>query len=178
MDKQAVRHLINQRKRQFTEQQLSRLSLAALEKVERHPKVMTAHTILLYYSMKGEVDTHDLVDRLWQQGKTVLLPRVVSDTDMELVAYTGRDHLRAVGAFHILEHVGPPVTDYRTIDIAIIPGVAFTADGKRLGHGRGYYDRLLAAMPQVYRLGLCFPFQLLPDLPTSAFDMTMDEVVD
>lgn len=88
MDKQAVRHLINQRKRQFTEQQLSRLSLAALDKVERHPKVMTAHTILLYYSMKGEVDTHDLVDRLWQQGKTVLLPRVVSDTDMELVAYT------------------------------------------------------------------------------------------
>ena len=178
MDKQAVRHLINQRKRQFTEQQLSRLSLAALEKVERHPKVMTAHTVLLYYSMKGEVDTHDLVDRLWQQGKTVLLPRVVSDTDMELVAYTGRDHLRAAGAFHILEPVGPPVTDYQAIDIAIIPGVAFTADGKRLGHGRGYYDRLLAAMPQVYRLGLCFPFQLLPDLPTSAFDMTMDEVVD
>ena len=56
--------------------------------------------------------------------------------------------------------------------------MAFTADGKRLGHGRGYYDRLLAAMPQVYRLGLCFPFQLLPDLPTSDFDMTMDEVVD
>jgi 5-formyltetrahydrofolate cyclo-ligase len=58
-----------------------------------------------------------------------------------------------------------------------VPGVAFTPDGRRLGHGRGYYDRLLPQLTRAYRLGLCFPFQLLDDLPTDENDVKMEEVI-
>lgn len=54
--------------------------------------------------------------------------------------------------------------------------MAFTLDGERLGRGRGYYDRLLAKMPSVYKMGLCFPFQVLDVLPTDENDVLMDEV--
>ena len=75
-----------------------------------------------------------------------------------------------------MEPSGEPFTDYNSIDIAIIPGLAFTQDGKRLGRGKGYYDRLLAQMPSVYKMGLCFPFQLVQDIPMNENDILMDEV--
>jgi len=177
MDKSSLRHLIKQRKRQYTEQQLSALSLAIYNKVLQHPRIRAARTILLYYSMPDEADTHALVDTLWRDGRTVLLPRVTGPTTMDLVVYTGADSLSEAGPFHILEPVGPAFTDYDVIDVAVVPGVAFTPDGRRLGHGRGYYDRLLPQLTRAYRLGLCFPFQLLDDLPTDENDVKMEEVI-
>ena len=77
-----------------------------------------------------------------------------------------------------MEPTGDPFTDYAAIDLAVIPGVAFTPDGRRLGRGRGYYDRLLAHFPQSpYLIGLCWPFQLLADLPTEPHDLTMHAVI-
>lgn len=177
MDKKAVRLTIKNEKRHYTEQQLSEWSLSLYNKVMNHPRVSSAKTLLLYYSMPDEAGTHKLVDALWRAGKTVLLPRVKDSTHMDLVAYTGPECLKAAGPFHILEPQGEPFTRYSDIEVAIVPGVAFTRDGKRMGHGRGYYDRMLALMPNTYKIGMCFAFQLLPDLPTSPYDINMDEVV-
>ena len=59
----------------------------------------------------------------------------------------------------------------------LIPGLAFTPRGLRLGRGRGYYDRLLAAHPGGIRVGLAFDCQILPDLPHSPWDIPMDWVL-
>lgn len=177
MDKKTVRQLISQRRRQLTERQLGELSLALYNKVMAHERVRAAHTLLLYYSMPGEAGTHTLVEALWQQGRTVLLPRVTGPTTMDLVAYSGRGSLQEAGPYHILEPTGSAFSRYGDIELAVVPGVAFTPDGRRLGHGRGYYDRLLPRLTHAYRLGLCFPFQLLDDLPTSPHDIAMDEVI-
>ena len=64
------------------------------------------------------------------------------------------------------------------IDLAVIPGVAFDRHGVRLGRGKGYYDRLLPLMLNAYRIGICFPFQLLEQLPSEPHDVLMNEVVD
>lgn len=177
MDKPSIRRLILQRKRQHTEQQLRELSLAAVKRLLACPQVQSAGTILLYYSMAGEVDTHDLADHLLALGKTVLLPRVIDGSNMELAVYTGRGSLRPAGAFHILEPQGRAFTDYGSISVAVVPGIAFTSDGRRMGRGRGYYDRLLPQLHHAFKIGLCFPFQLLDDIPTDSHDIPVDVVV-
>ena len=107
--------------------------------------------------------------------KQILLPVVIGN-DLELRLYTGPQDLKK-GAYGIEEPVGEPFTDYASIDLAIIPGVAFDVHGNRLGRGKGYYDRLLPRLPHIYKIGICFPFQLLEEVPTEALDVRMDEVL-
>lgn len=126
--------------------------------------------------MPDEVNTHGLIASLHKQGRRVLLPRMKNEEDLELVTYQGKLSMRLSEKYNIMEPEGEPFTEYDSIDLAIIPGMAFTQDGERLGRGKGYYDRLLAKMPTVYKLGLCFPFQILDSIPTDENDVLMDEV--
>lgn len=87
----------------------------------------------------------------------ILLPVVIGN-DLELRVYTSPADL-AIGAYGIEEPTGALFTDYATIDLVIVPGVAFDRDGNRLGRGKGYYDRLLPRIPSAYKVGICFPFQ-------------------
>ena len=136
----------------------------------------TAGTVLLYHPLPGEVDTTLLLDNAMNMGKRVLLPKVVGD-ELELRIYTP-DSLQR-GAFGIMEPIGQlfPVESYHEIDLAIIPGVAFDRHGTRLGRGKGYYDRLLSLSPNAYKIGICFPFQMLEHLPSEPHDILMNEVV-
>ena len=59
----------------------------------------------------------------------------------------------------------------------IVPGRAFTRDGKRIGRGGGWYDRLLSSSPDLYKMGVCFDFQVFDDLPIEEHDVVMDEVI-
>lgn len=193
MDKQELRKEIRNRKRQFTQDQLGELSLSAISKLRKHPKVMSAHTLLLYYSLPDEVNTHEWIDELVAEGKRVLLPVVVNDKDMVIREYTGKHDL-AEGSFHIMEPIGKlfPEEKYPEIEVAIIPGMSFDDDGHRLGRGKGYYDRFLAKLrgmeadksgrkvdksgTEVYKIGICFGFQKLKEIPFESHDILMDEV--
>lgn len=130
--------------------------------------------ILLYHSMDDEVFTHDIIEHLHHTGHTVLLPTVAGD-DLELHEYTGVSALDTCGKYNIQESNGPLFTDYDSINLAIIPGVAFTEDGKRMGRGKGYYDRLLPKL-SCPLWGLAFPFQMLDDIPTEPHDITLSKV--
>ena len=153
---------------------ITQASADVLSRLEAHPVFRTAHTLLLYYSLPDEVNTHDFI-RKWSAHKQILLPVVIGD-DLELRHYTGPADLKK-GAYGIEEPVGEPFTDYDSIDLAIIPGVAFDTHGNRLGRGKGYYDRLLPRLPHTYKIGICFPFQLVEEVPTEAQDVRMDEVL-
>jgi len=174
MRKSELRQLVRQRKRQFSQQQLAELSLPVLARLR--PLLSVASTVLLYYSLPDEVDTHAFLDELRSAGKIVLLPRVVDKGTMVLHRYTGRADL-SEGAFGIMEPVGEPFTDYAAIDVAVIPGMAFDADGHRLGRGRGYYDRFLSSVPYIYKIGVCFDFQKVEAVPVEATDVSVDVVV-
>lgn len=120
------------------------------------------------------MDTHDLIHTLHEQGYTLLLPTVEGD-DLSLHIYEG-DHKLDIGmAYGIQESQGPLFTNYSSIDLAIIPGMAFTREGARLGRGKGYYDRLLQHL-HCPLIGIAFPFQILPYIPTEPHDIAMNEV--
>ena len=100
-------------------------------RLESHALFRAAHTVLLYSSLPDEVDTHTFIRR-WEGRKRILLPVVVSDSELELRVYTGSGNMRR-GAFNIDEPAGAAFTDYGSIDLAVIPGVAFDRHGNRRG---------------------------------------------
>lgn len=176
MSKQELRQLIRQRKRHFSQQELEEMSLAVITQLMEHPLLNTAQTLLLYYSLPDEVNTHQLVETLYQQGKTILLPVVTGDSQMELRIYRGVDSMHC-GAYGIAEPTGERYLAYKDISLAIIPGMAFDADGHRLGRGKGYYDRFLTQLPDCYKIGICFAFQQVAHVPTQPTDIAIDEVI-
>lgn len=173
MLKDELRKLILQQKRQFTPQQLAQLSLPVLDRLR--PLLCEAKVILAYYSLPDEVDTHTLIQELVAEGKTVLLPKVLDDTTMELRQYAGPQDL-SEGAYHIMEPMGAPFKDFSQIDVALIPGLAFDTNGHRLGRGKGYYDRFLTAFTGK-TIGVCFDFQKVAEVPVDAHDVAVDRVV-
>lgn len=150
------------------------LSTQILAALEAHPAFRAASTVLLYYSLKDEVDTHTFVQK-WSKKKRILLPVVVGD-DLELRIYTGPEDM-ATGSYGIEEPTGELFTDYATIDFIAVPGVTFDLKGNRLGRGKGYYDRLLPRIPSAYKAGICFPFQLVEEVPAESFDIRMDIII-
>lgn len=149
---------------------------AIIHRLKAHPQVHLARTLLIYSALPDEIPTQQLIDDFLREGKTVLLPRVISDTQMELRRYTEATDLQQ-GAFGIMEPSGELFTDFGQIDVAIIPGVAFDKEGHRLGRGKGYYDRFLPLLRNTYMIGVCYPSRLLEHIPTDEHDISMDEII-
>lgn len=130
--------------------------------------------ILLYWSLPDEVQVSAVVEKLFRAGHTVLLPVVLGET-MVLKKYCGHESL-VVGPFGILQPVGDNFEDFDAIDLAFVPGRAFTTDGCRIGRGNGYYDRLLPSIKSP-KVGICYQFQIVDEIPMDLFDVKLDDVI-
>lgn len=178
MDKKELRRYIREQKRHFTPQQLGEMSLRIMSSLLSHSQVQKADSVLMYHSLPDEVDTHSALDQLLAMGKKVLLPKVVSDTEMTIHEYTGKDSLQPSEPYGILEPTTPELSIINCqLSIAVVPGMAFDRQGHRLGRGKGYYDRFLSQIPNIYKIGVCFPFQMLESIPSESTDVVMDEVI-
>ena len=148
-------------------------SAAICERVKALPEWAEARVILLFAALPDEPN----VDALWDQSKQVCLPRFRSDRTYE--AAFVRDPAGLVsGQFGILE---PPKNAVcagpSEVDVVITPGVAFDADGYRLGRGRGFYDRWLEEL-KAFRCGVGHDHQLVHDrVPHEPHDVRMGVVV-
>jgi 5-formyltetrahydrofolate cyclo-ligase len=130
-----------------------------------------ANVVLAYAAQPGEPDTDGLHGRVAADGKQLLLPRL--EGAAFVVAPVGAG--LAPGAHGIREPAGAAV-DPGTIDLVIVPGLAFTVDGLRLGQGGGHYDRFLAGLG-VPTIGVCFAEQVLDALPGEPHDVRVGRVL-
>lgn len=155
-----------------------RLSDEICRSIRLSSRWQSAQTVLLYHALPDEPNLQPLLDKGLCEGKQIILPVVVKD-DLLLKSYNGIEAMQK-GAFGILEPIGDawPESEYCTVNLAIIPGMAFDNAGHRLGRGRGYYDRLLSRLPQAYKLGVCFPFQHFTSIPYERHDIPMDKVME
>lgn len=176
MTKNDLRKHIRMLKSMYTPEQLREQSEAIITRLQSNPAFVKAKTVMMYYSLDDEVCTHSLIDILVERGKTVLLPVVTSNEEMELRRYTKANDLQG-GFFNIMEPIGEEFTNYDDIDVVVVPGMSFDTRGNRLGRGKGYYDRFLKRHPQIYKIGVCFDFQKMPGVPTEENDIKMDIVV-
>jgi 5-formyltetrahydrofolate cyclo-ligase len=174
MTKQELRAQIRATKRQHTSEQLAVFSKTICNEILSMSIFQSSHTLLLYSPLPDEVDVFPIIDNAYENGKTVLLPKVVGE-DLELHIYKGVESLER-GAFGILEPRGDIFDDFDAVELTIIPGMAFDHSNHRLGRGKGYYDRLLPRLKNAYKIGVCFPFQFLNEIPSEVHDVVMDYV--
>lgn len=175
--KKELRALVSKLKKQHTRAELQAESESIAARLQACPLFSSARTVLLYYSLPDEPDTHKIISEA-SKSKTIVLPVVTGDTTMELRVYSGEDSL-AQGAFNIMEPQGAPFEDISSIDLAVIPGVAFDKKGNRLGRGKGYFDRFLADLKRagVPTIGVCFSFQKFDTIPAEPHDIAVDQVL-
>jgi 5-formyltetrahydrofolate cyclo-ligase len=143
--------------------------------VQDAPEWRAARLVLLYRSLPGELSTVGLANAAWRQGKRVAMPRVAGPGALALHEVRAWTDLRPGGAFGIHEPL-PTLPQVRPeeVDLALIPGVAWSGDGKRLGRGGGFYDRLLPRLRLAWGLG--FDSQFLETVPTEPHDVPVARV--
>lgn len=155
-----------------------RQSGVVTERLERIVRHRGASVVALFSPLHDEVDIAPLAARL--DGVRIVLPRV-GDTPqgepcMEFYDYRADD--MADGAYGIREPQGGVACRASDIDLMVVPGMAFTRDGRRLGRGKGYYDRYLSREGfRAWCVGVCFDCQVVDDLPCEEYDRRVDEVV-
>ena len=155
-------------------------SRALAAQVIAQPPFAAAEVVLIYATMRSEVDTAAILGAALAAGKRLAYP-LVDWPARRLQPVWLRDPARLVsGRFGVPE----PPPDQRApvplakIDLALVPGLAFDPAGYRLGYGAGLYDRLLAELPPwVPTWGLAFDAQVLPAVPRGEHDLPVDVVV-
>ena len=165
---------MRQLNRALDSRQRLRASAAVFSAVERLPEFRAARTVAVFAALPDEPATDEVLAR-WASTRRVVLPRVEGDA---MRFYACRPDALVFGAFGILEPQGERPCPAGEIDLVVCPGVAFTADGRRLGRGRGYYDRYLGDPAfRGFRVGVCYAHQLVDDLPVEPHDVRMDRVI-
>ncbi len=168
--KDSIRQQIKNLKKSISESNKKEATLLVASAIEQLPCFKSASNILLYHSLPDELNTHNMINK-WSASKSIFLPRI-NNYNLEILHANNTQ----LGAFNIQEPVGSTTVPLSTIDIAIIPGIAFDINGIRLGRGKGYYDRLLC-QNKVIKIGICYDFQLYNELPSAPHDIPMDIII-
>lgn len=172
--KQSIRREIKVLKSNFDEESLKLKSNKVISRLEVHPLFKNSNAIMLFWSMKDEVFTHNLIEKIFR-SKTVILPSI-QDEILLLKEYKGKNEMVINNQFGIPEPIGNPLDESINIDLIVIPGIAFDKDLNRLGRGKGFYDKLLKTISSK-KIGICFDFQIINHVPTYTHDMKMDIII-
>jgi len=172
--KRSLRAEALRRRRAIPAEQRAEASRRICARLRTLPELEGIAGLLLYVARPDEVDVGTLMDD--PPGHChILLPRVAGDR-LEVVAHVPGEPLRP-GAFGIPEPAGADLGP-SVVDAVVVPGVAFDASGRRLGSGRGFYDRLIPTLrPGIPLIGVLLEALLVPTVPVEAHDRTMDLVV-
>ena len=169
------------------------------------PEFLAANTVMLFANLPDEIGTFSLIDKCIAMGKKVYLP-VINGDDMTVAEFTGeyrvgrydikepvvkqlgvnglvtesRDNACIVRN-SVTEPVDVLLTDREKgpehFDFVLVPGVAFSPNGYRLGRGKGYYDKFLSKYTNLFTVGVCFREQFFLDIPTEPHDVPMNKVI-
>ena len=175
MDKKALRREIREQKRAMTEEEIVLRSEKLGQLFAQSEAYRNAKTIYGYLPYNQEVRTVPMLEQALREGKRVAVPKIYGDT----MKFLYLDDLSRVekNEMGIPEPVADtPVADDRTA-LVLMPGLAFTKQGDRMGYGGGFYDRFLAEEPDHPTLALCYDFQMVDSLPTEEFDIPVDTVL-
>ena len=175
-EKKALRRAIRRRASELTPSYRERADTAIRRAIMDSERWRSAGTVFVYVSMWAEPDTRALLENALAAGKTLYVPLRRADGTLDAVRIRSLGELRP-GMLDIPE---PPADGERIgqtpIDLAVVPCVSVTRDGRRIGHGAGYYDRFLALHP-CPTLCPCYEALLSDAIPTDENDVRMDAVV-
>ena len=146
------------------------------KKVINLPEYQQAGTIFSFVSSEREVNTVPLLFDILKKGKRLAVPKCVGKGLMEAYEINSLEELRP-GKYGILEPSSScPMVEPKEIELCIVPCLACSKDGKRLGYGGGYYDRFLKRA-DFTKVALCRRRLIREDIPIGRYDVLMDKVV-
>jgi 5-formyltetrahydrofolate cyclo-ligase len=165
----------------------ARAALSAADRAERSsriatrllsfPPFRTARTVALHAALGAEADPSPLAATLIACGARLVYPRSSPGNRVLAFAEAAQGALVRGPQGALEPPPGAPEVQAAELDAIVLPGVAFSIDGHRLGRGGGYYDATLAAAPRALRVGLAFDVQLVPEVPREPHDVPLDAVV-
>ena len=175
MNKKELRSMIRTKKRAMTEAEITEKSAELVRLLLDTDLYRNTKTLYGYLPYNQEVRTVPLLEQALRDGKQVAVPKCYGD-EMRFILL---DDLSKVekGYAGIPEPIADgPVADDPTA-LVLMPGLAFDAEGHRIGYGGGFYDKFLAKEPNHPTLALCYDFQMLQELETEEFDIPVDQVL-
>lgn len=178
--KSALRKEVLHQREALTEEERSAASAEILRKIRALDEYRRAEVVLAYSGFGTELDTETFLRCVLEDGKTLVLPRVVREKkSLALHAVSDLDNDLEPGVWGIREpgaHLLP--VSLAEVDFALVPGVAFDARGGRLGHGAGFYDRLLGASTKRPNLVAgAFEAQMVGEVPVTEHDVPVDRII-
>ncbi len=127
-----------------------------------------------FYIPKGnEVDTKTMIEHAIREGKEVLLP--VTNDEISMCKFTSFFDL-APGKFGVPEPRHHVPKDHLA-EVVLVPGIVFGLCMHRIGYGKGYYDKYFKKNPNVFKIGLCYDFQVMDKLPKHEHDIPLDLII-
>jgi len=170
--KKQIRREIRSLKKFQPDEQKQLEADVVFKKIELLPEFKQAKTILIYWSMKDELPTPEIIAK-WCNQKQLLLPSIEKN---KLVL---KKYLQEVQLIQKDLGFWEPdlIENYNgSVDLVIVPGVAFDRNKNRMGRGKGYYDRFFKKYKPV-KIGVGFDFQLMPKIPVAGHDIKMDKII-
>ncbi|MEH7016543.1 MULTISPECIES: 5-formyltetrahydrofolate cyclo-ligase [Bacillus] len=177
-EKKRLRKEILQRMNALSEEQYTTLSEKIADSLYKQREWIAAQTIGITLSMEREVNTYAIIEKAWEEGKAIVVPKCNRETrTMTFRQITNFEQLETV--YMNLREPDPSITEEvsaEEIDLLLVPGVAFTRKGERVGYGGGYYDRYLVNY-KGKTLSLVFDFQIVSHIPVEPFDKAVEKII-
>ncbi len=174
-DKQELRKQLRSQARLLGNQAFGDEDMHSCQALLQTSRYLHAFRVFAYAPLSGEVDISTLLAHETDR-KRLALPVSGEDGTLTFFAVESLASL-TIGRYNIPE----PQKELEVVptekDIILVPALAYTTRGERLGRGKGYYDRYLACHPAVFSIGLCRSHQLLDHLPTDPWDCKVDTVL-
>jgi 5-formyltetrahydrofolate cyclo-ligase len=170
--KKNLREEVKARLKVLSESERIERGRRALARLLQSAEYAAARTILAYYSVDHEVDTHPLLQKCFEDGKTIGLPRTKKgDCSMRFHAINNLTADLEPAHFKFREPKAMlPLITAEQPDLIVVPGLAFDAACNRLGRGAGYYDRFLPGATNAVVCALAFECQILNNIPSQSHD--------
>jgi 5-formyltetrahydrofolate cyclo-ligase len=147
------------------------------------PEYAMAETVMFYIDVRSEVRTRHDLELALQSGKNIIVPWCNEEGELELFRLSRMDELE-IGMYRILEprselrNLPEKQVNVESLDLIMVPGVGFDRRGARMGHGKGYYDKLLQhARKDTPLIALAFECQLFDEIPVADHDIFMDKII-
>ncbi|CAG0887804.1 unnamed protein product [Cyprideis torosa] len=186
--KAVLRKVTSAKLKAMTPAQVQTFSQAVVEQVLQHDKYLLANRIACFISMPDEVDTTAIIKDVFERSRELFIPRYHTGSNrMDMLSVGSMVELQSLPetSWGIKQHPtnfqAPDALQTGCLDLILVPGLAFTVSGHRLGRGKGYYDTYLkralqSANPPV-TMGLCFDQQVVDSIPVTPDDVTIQYIV-
>ena len=136
-----------------------------------------ANTIFIFVSFGSEVNTREAIKYMLSIGKTVCVPKVIDKFYMRAIKISGMKDL-VINKVGILEPKYGVEVDFTTIDMVVVPGVAFDKKGYRIGYGGGFYDIFMSKLENhTSKIGIAFDLQVIEEITYESFDIKIDALL-